>query len=177
MKNLPFIFLAIWMLSSSCSTDNNQELSREEAMLLIKQEAEYPKVVDYDIYCGDPEFARKVLDAGLEAQGLVTVQQTQKLSEVGNPLIRFSETAQPYLMSTPEEDKAINVQKVKLAEEELQEVTGIKMTDDNKSAVAEYTTSYTNVTPFSALVSTDFKEKGNHTAHFSLYDDGWRLEK
>lgn len=46
-------------------------------------------MVDYDIYCGDPEFARKVLDAGLEAQGLVTVQQTQKLSEVGNPLIRF----------------------------------------------------------------------------------------
>lgn len=176
MKNLLFIFSTIWMLSSSCS-NKIQELSREEAMSLIKQDAEYPKVIDFDIYCGDPEFAKKVLDSGLEAQGLVTVQKTQKLSEVGNPLIRFSEKAQPYLMSTPEEDKAVNIQKVKLAEEELQEVTGIKMLNDNKSAIAEYTTSYINVTPFSALVNTNFKETNNHTAHFSLYDDGWRIEK
>jgi hypothetical protein len=175
MKNIPFIFLAIWMLSSSCS-NSKQELSREEAMSLIKKEAKYPKVIDYDIYSGDPEFAKKVLDAGLDAQGLVTVQQTQKLSEVGSPLIQFLEKAQPYLMSTPEEDKAINVQKVKLAEEELQEIIGIKMMDD-KSAVAEYTTSYINVTPFSALINRDFKEKDNHIVHFSLYDDGWRIEK
>ncbi len=41
--------------------------------------------------------------------------------------------------------------------------------DDNKSAIAEYTTSYINVTPFSALVNTDFKEKDYHTARFSLW--------
>lgn len=176
MKNKLIIVLAIWLFSSSCST-NSQELSREEAMSLIIQHAEYPKVIDYEIYCGDPEFAKKVLDAGLEAQGLVTVQQTQKISEMGSPLIQFLEKAQPYLMSTPEEDKSINVQKVKLADEEVQEVTGIKMMDDNKSAIAEYTTSYINITPFSALVNRDFKEKDKHTARFSLYDDGWRVEK
>src|SRR5690606_4854752 len=176
MKSLLFIFLAIGTLSSSCS-NKSQELSREEALSLIKQDTAFPKVIDYEIYCGDPAFAKKVLDAGLEAQGLVIVQRTQKVSEVGNPLIRFSEKAQPYLLPTPDEDKSVNIQKVKLAEEELQEVTGIKMLNDNKSAIAEYTTSYVNVIPFSALVKTDFYEKGNHTAHFSLYDNGWRLEK
>lgn len=176
MKNLLFVFIAIWMLSSSCSS-KSQDLSREEALILIKQDTAFPKVIDYEIYCGDPEFAKKVLDVGLDAQGLVTVQQTKKLSEVGNPLIRFSEKAQPYLLPTPDEDKSVKIQKVKLAEEELQEVTGIKMLNGNKSAIAEYTTSYINVTPFSALVQTDFNEKVNHTALFSLYDDGWRLEK
>ncbi len=78
---------------------------------------------------------------------------------------------------TPERDKSINVQKVKLAEEELKEVTGIKMMDDNKSAVAEYTTTYKNVTPFSSLVNTDFSKEDTHQAYFALYDDGWRLEK
>lgn len=176
MKNILFFFIAIWMFSSSCS-NKSQDLSREEALILIKQEEGYPMVIDYDIFCGDPEFAKNVLDAGLEAQGLVIVQRTQKLSEVGNPLIRFSEKAQPYLLPTSEEDKSVKIQKVKLAEEELQEVTGIKMLNGNKSAIAEYTTSYINVTPFSVLVKTDFNKKVDRTAHFSLYDDGWRLEK
>lgn len=176
MKNILFVFIAIWMFSSSCS-NKSQDLSRKEALILIKQEEGYPKVVDYDIFCGDPEFAKKVLDVGLDALGLVIVQRSQKLSEVGNPLIRFSEKSQPYLLPTPDEDKSVKIQKVKLAEEELLEVTGVKMLNGNKSAIAEYTTSYINVTPFSGLVKTDFNEKVNHTAHFSLYDDGWRLEK
>ncbi|MBF9252253.1 hypothetical protein I2I11_03020 [Pontibacter sp. 172403-2] len=175
MKSISFILIAVWMLSSSCS-NTNKDLSREEAMNLIKQETNYPKIVDYDIFCGDPEFAKKVLDAGLETQGLLTVQRTQKLSDIGKPIIEFSSKAQPYLLPTPEQDKSINVQKVKLAEEELKEVTGIKMMNDGKSAVAEYTTIYKNVTPFSTLVNTDFKKEDTHQANFGLYDDGWRLE-
>lgn len=175
MKNTLFAICAAWVFLSGCS--NNKELSREEAINLIREEMEYPKVIDYDIYCGDPEFAKKVLDAGLETQGLVTVQRTRKLGDVEKPIIQFSSEAQPYLLPTPEKDKSINVQKVKLAEEELQEVTGVKITNDGKSAVAEYTITYKDVTPFSTLVNTNFKEKDTYTANFSLYDDGWRLEK
>ena len=175
MKNVLLALLGVWMLISGCS--EKKDLSREEAMNILKQETAYPKVVDYDIFCGDPEFARKVLDAGLESKGLLTVQRTQKLSEVGKPIIQLSDKAEPYLLPTPEKDKSINVQKVKLAEEELKEVTGIKMMDDNKSAVAEYTTTYKNVTPFSSLVNTDFTKEDTHQAYFALYDDGWRLQK
>ena len=176
MKNVLFALFAVCTLLTACS-DDNKELSREEAMNLLKQETIYPKVVDYDIFCGDPAFAKKVLDAGLEAQGLLTVQHTQKLSEVGKPIIQLSAKAEPYLLPTPEKDKSINIQKVKLAEEQLKEVTAIKMMDDGKSAVAEYTTTYKNVTPFSSSVNTDFSKKNTHQAYFALYDDGWRLEK
>ncbi|MBN9349289.1 MAG: hypothetical protein J0H55_01270 [Chitinophagaceae bacterium] len=176
MKNVLFALFAVCTLLTACS-DDNKELSREEAMNLLKQQTTYPKVVDYDIFCGDPAFAKKVLDAGLETQGLLTVQQTQKLSELGKPIIQLSTKAEPYLLPTPEKDKSINIQKVKLAEEQLKEVTGIKMMDDGKSAVAEYTTIYKNVTPFSSLVNTDFSKEDTHQAYFALYDDGWRLEK
>lgn len=163
-------------LLTACSNDN-KNLSREEATNLLKQQTIYPKVVDYDIFCGDPAFAKKVLDAGLESKGLLTVQRTQKLNEAGKPLIQISDKAEPYLLPTSEKDKSINIQKVKLAEEQLKEVTGIKMMDDGKSAVAEYTTTYKNVTPFSSLVNTDFSKEDTHQAYFALYDDGWRLEK
>lgn len=176
MKNVLFALFAVCTLLTACSNDN-EDLSRDEAMNLLKQQTEYPKVVDYDLFCGDPAFARKVLDAGLEEQGLLTVQHTRKLSEVGTPIIRLLAKSEPYLLPTPEKDKSINIQKVKLAEEELKEVTGIKMMDDNKSAVAEYTTTYKNITPFSSLVNTDFSKEDTHRAYFALYDDGWRLEK
>jgi len=64
-----------------------------------------------------------------------------------------------------------------LAEEQIKEVTSIKMMDDGKSAVAEYTTNYKNITPFSSLVNTDFSKEDTHQVYFALYDDGWRLEK
>lgn len=176
MKNTLLTLFAALILIAGCS-DDKRELNREEAMNLIKQEAKYPKVVDYDIFCGDPEFAKKVLDAGLETQGLLTVQRTQKLGDVGKPIIQLSSKAQPYLLPTPEKDKSSNIQKVKLAEEELKEVTGIKMMEDGKTAIAEYTTTFSNVTPFSELVNTDFKKENTRQATFSLYDDGWRLEK
>lgn len=176
MKNVLFALFAVCTLLTACSNDN-KDFSREQATNLLKQQSTYPKIIDYDIFCGDPAFARKVLDAGLEEQGFLTVQRTQKLSEAGKPIIQLSAKAEPYLLSTPEKDKSINIQKVKLAEEQLKEVTSIKMMDDGKSAVAEYTTTYKNVTPFSSLVNTDFSKEDTHQAYFALYDDGWRLEK
>lgn len=84
MKKLAIILSTAWLLFQSC--DSKQELSREEALSQIKQERKYPGVLDYDIYCGDPKYSSKVLDAGLESEGLVTVQQTQKLVDAGKPL-------------------------------------------------------------------------------------------
>jgi hypothetical protein len=147
MKKL-MIILFIASLISSCTS--KKELSRQEAYTIIKAHMKYPIIIDYDIYCSDPEFAKKAIDAGLEKERLLTVQRTQKLSDVGKPLIQFTSNAQPYLLPTPEKEKAIHVQKVKLADEDLVEVTGIKTTEDGKQAVAEYTTAYKNVNGFSA---------------------------
>ncbi len=173
MKKLTVIILIVGLISG-CSS---KELSREEASRIIKKEMQFPKVVDYDILCGDPVHARKVIGAGLEEKGLVTVQRTQKLKDIGKPLISFTEKAKPYLLPTPEKDKKFEIQKVKIAEEEFVNVTGIQMSEDDKNAIAEYTTAYKNVSDFSALINRDYNKPDTHKAYFALYDDGWRLEK
>jgi len=144
MKKPTIILWIFYLLIAGCTT---QELSREEAFRLLQQKEQYPKVIDYDIYCSDPKYAKKAIDAGLEKEGLVTVQRTQKLADVGKPLVQFTPKAQAYLLATPPKDKAVDVQRVKVADADLVEVTGVKTENDGKNAVVEYTTVYKNITP------------------------------
>lgn len=174
MKKLTFLLSTIALLSAGCST---KELGKEEAMQVIRQQGKYPKAIDYDIYCSDPSHAKKALDAGLEKEGLVSVQRTQKLGDAGKPLIQFTEKAQPYLLATSEKDKSLDVQKVKIADEDLSEVTSVQTENDGKGAVVEYTTAYKNITPFSSLTTINFSGKATRKARFSLSDVGWKLEK
>ena len=174
MKKVTSLFWLTCLLIAGCTS---KELSREEAFQLIQQEQQYPKVVDYDLYCSDPQHARTAVDAGLEEAGIVTVQETQKLADAGKPLIQFTSKAQPYLLSTPEVDKNLNVQKVKLAEEELMEIKNLQIQNGGKGAVAEYTTGYKNLTPFATLNKARLNTRTTHKAYFTLDDNRWRLEK
>lgn len=173
MKKLTAILLSISFFIISCS---KKELSREEAAVLIKKEMKYPKTFDFEINRVDPVQARRVLEAGLEEEGLLTVQRSQKLKDIGKPLIHFTSKAQPFFLSKPNENPE-KVQTVKLADEEFAAITGIKASNDGKSAVVEYITEYKNITPFADLVNHDLTKPETHKAYFSLYDDGWRLEK
>lgn len=173
MKKLLLIILIAGLITG-CSS---KELSREEASRIIKQEMQYPKVVDYDIYCSDPAMLRKVIDAGLEEQGLVTLRRTQKLQDIGKPLIAFTDKAKPHLLPASEKDKKVDIQKVKIADEEFVNVTGIQMSEGGKNAIAEYTTVYKNVNGFSSLTNKNYNQPATHKAYLALYDDGWRLEK
>ncbi|RPD44014.1 hypothetical protein [Paracnuella aquatica] len=148
MKKLTLLISTIALFYASCST---KELSKEEATQVIRQQGKYPKAINYDIYCSDPSHAKKAIDAGLEKEGLVSVQRTQKLGDVGKSLIQFTAKAQSYLLATPEKDKSLDVQKVKIADEDLSEVTSVQTENDGKGAVVEYTTAYKNITPFSPL--------------------------
>jgi hypothetical protein len=175
MKKLTILLPLLYLTIAGCSS--KKELTREEAFRLLQQGKNYPKVIDYDLYCGDPKYAEKVIDAGLETQGFVTVQHTQKLGEVGSPLIHFSDKAKAYLLPTPSSDQSSNIQKVKVAEEDLVEVTGINTGTSGKDAVVQYATTYKNLTPFSVLATTNFKQQATRKANFVLSDDGWHLEK
>jgi hypothetical protein len=175
MKKLTLLFSFFCLLTQACNS--NKELSRDDALKQIKQERNYPKVIDFDIYCSDPMFGRKVLDAGLESAGLVTVQRTQKLADAGKPLVTFTQKAQPYLLPTPEKDKAVHAQKVKLAEEDIIEVTNIRTNKQGNKAVVDYTTTFKNITPFVKLTTDDFTTKKTNKAYFGLGDQGWKLER
>ena len=176
MKKATSIICLACLLIVSCTSKKNV-LSKEDAFQKIQQGKQFPKVIEYDLYCGDPQQAKKVVDAGLETDGLLKVQRTQKLREVGSPLIHLTDKAQAYLLPTPEKDKSSNIQKVKLGEEQLVEVTGITTSESGKDAVVEYTTAYKDLTPFSVLVATDYKQIASRKANFSLDNEGWKLEK
>lgn len=117
-----------------------------------------------------------MIDAGLEDDGLLTVKRTQKLTEVGEPLIIFREKSHPYLITQTEEDRADRIQRVKIADEVIDQVTGIKMLEGGSRAIVEYNISFKNVSPFAKLSKKDLKNSEARKVSFSLYDDGWRIE-
>ncbi|WP_374163817.1 hypothetical protein [Arcticibacter sp. MXS-1] len=171
MKKILTCLLPIFLIVS-CSSE---KLDREKALKLLKENHQ-SQPATYNIFVSDPTYAKRMLDAGLESDGLLTVQRTQNLSDAGKPLITFTEKGKTYLVPQTEEDKKYNIQRVKIADEAIEEVTGIQMLDGDKKAVVEYTTSYTNVTPFARLSKKKLDEKESHKADFVLYDDGWREE-
>lgn len=169
MKTLYFSLLAAFLFTS-CS---RLTLNREEAAKVIRSQFNYPKVFEYDIYTADPATARKLLDAGLEAEGLVTIDKTQKLQDVGQPLIHFTEKAKPYLIRTADS----KVQVVKIADVDLGEITGIQLMEEQKYANVEYIVAYTNISPFAKLINRDLSEKKTSQATLSYFDTGWKYDK
>jgi len=162
------------ILLTACSSN---ELDRAKALQLIREKKIYPKIITYEVYTADPIYARRAMEAGLENFGMLTVQRTQKLMDIGKPLISFTDKANPYLLNTSEEDRKSAIQLVKIADQQLEDVTGLQLLEDEKHAVVEYQTSYKNITPFSVLSTLKLNQKESHKAYFSLYDDGWRLEE
>ncbi len=171
-KSLLIFFVAI--IITGCGS---KQLDKQVAFDVIKKSLNYPRVLDYDIYCSDPQYARKIEEAGLDKQSLATVLQTQKLSEAGKPLIQFSPKAQAYLLPTPEKDKALGIQKVKLAEEDIVEITSIVDDKSSNTKMVEYRTAYKSVTPFAALVNQEFTATKSHKAYLSIQDGSWQIEK
>ena len=172
MKNTLNLLIAL-LLFGSCSSN---DLDREKAFKLLQEEKTYPKVIDEEIYTGDPTHAKKVLDAGLEESGFVTIQRTRKIMDIGKPIISFTDKAKPYVLPQTSEDKKSAVWRVKIADEVLEEITGVQMLEGGKKATVEYRTAYKNITPFSKLIKYSLIEKNSQKARFSFYDDGWRID-
>lgn len=164
-----FVTIGLQMVMVSCGP---KELSRADAERIIRKELQFPRVVDYSVFCTELDQARIAFNSTLDEDGLLTVSQ-----DIRNPMIVFTEKAKPYLLPTPEADQAMHIQKVKLADEDLVEVTGIQTRSDGKTAVVEFTTTLTNFTPLNALLSRKLKETNAiNKVSFALYDDGWRIE-
>lgn len=171
MKTVSVFGIAIFLLASCSQT----KLEKEEAASVIRAAKNYPKVYEYEINMTDPASAKKLLDAGLEGEGWVTVDKTQKLKDAGQPIVHFTEKAKPYLIRIDE--KYDNVQVVKVADIDLAEVTGIQLQEDSKSATVEYTVAYKNITPFAKLMKRNLSEKETQRTNLSYFDTGWKLDK
>lgn len=123
----------------------------------------------------DPESVRRLLNAGLENEGMVTIDRTQKLKDIGKPIVHFTDKAKPYLVRVDE--KYNNVEVVKVADTDLGEITGIQLQEDKKSATVEYIVVYKNITPFAKLIQRDLSRPETKQASLSYFDTGWKLDK
>jgi len=156
---------------------SGKKLSRDQALTLIKQAYHYPEVWDYEIFTADPDQVSKMTAAGLEEQGFVTINHHPRLLDMGKPLIQLTTKASPYVLPAEKNDNDSKIVRVKAGEVDFVEVTGIKLLSSGKSAIVEYSTIYKNLTPFSGLLGATANKQKLQKAYFSLFDDGWRVEK
>ncbi|WP_018613157.1 hypothetical protein [Segetibacter koreensis] len=65
MKRSTIFLIVISLLIVSCGS---KKLSREDALRLVREGKQYPKIIDFDIFCSDPLDAKKVCMQGLKQQ-------------------------------------------------------------------------------------------------------------
>lgn len=169
--------LCVLLFAGSLAVACNSQLTKEDALPVIRRAYSYPQVLDHEIHCADPTNATQVVAAGLEGNGMVMVKKPGQLP-ANSPLITFTSDAIPYLMPATPAEKTQQIQKVKLADIELDDVTQVITNSDGKTAVVEFATSYKNKTPFIALAEgKDFNKKEQHKALLIKQKDGWHVEK
>lgn len=170
MKTTVKILIYVSLILLGCTKKNLDEKTASE---LIIKEYQYPRAVSYDVFCGDPAHARKIIEAGLEEKGLVKVDLKKRIIDSDKPFIHFTESAKPYLMQTPEEDKKHKIQKIKIAEENFDGITNILGTSSDKLIIVEYT--ITRKLNAFAPLWPDLQNKKKSKAYFVLSDKGWKL--
>lgn len=156
---------------------NTNTLDRQTATDLIKKEYQYPTVLDHSVFCNDPGHLQKVLKTNLEEQGLVILRRTRKLMDFDSPLITFTDAAKPYFLPVSSQEKEIQVQNVKIADEDFLEITDLIISKNRKKAVVAYTTVYKNLTPMAALLRKALPSEVERKAYFALTDKGWKVVK
>lgn len=174
MKKLFFFSgIAVGVIVSSCGS---KKLNQEEVARIFQEEKVYPKVMEYRVFCGNNETAEEMHDKGLDEQGLVTVKLNHTIEDVGMPLISFTEKAKPYLVETESINKAIDMQKVKLADEYFHAVTDITTNAKGDRAEVVFTTSVRNKTPFMVLSQENKDSIQSRMTYFSMTKDGWKWD-
>lgn len=158
-----FAIVGVFLLFTACT---QKELDKETALKILQEQEGYPKTIDIEIYIADPAEAKRLIDAGLEKDGYVKIAHTQKLIDVGQPIITFTEKAKPYLIPQTEEDRKSNIQRVRVAEKVIDEILKVELANDGKSAVVEYKSLLTDNTPFYG--TSRIERNGNRIQLFKI---------
>ncbi|MDA9554655.1 hypothetical protein N9R54_00335 [Pelobium sp.] len=173
MKNLCYLFISI-LLFTACGS---KDLDKETALKLLQEQKDYPKKIETDIYIADPVDATKLFKSDLEKEGYVKIAHTQKLADVGEPIITFTDKAEPYLIPQTAKDRKNNIQRVKVAEEFIEEIVDVKMDEDGNSALVEYKSLLKGKTPFYVVSGIDEKNGDNGKAALLMVGNSWLIKK
>lgn len=167
MKGILFVLLTS-IFFSGCR-DN---INHEKFMSIIQKEMNFPKIVELELFCNDLAYAQKLLKTDLEIGGWIIVQKKQKQKDFNEPLISFTDKAIPFLLPRSEMEKKIGIQRVKIAEENIDKIIDIRYDNESNSIVVEYTTIYENTTPFASLSNLKELYKKTRKSHF-VYLNGY----
>ncbi|KVV16212.1 hypothetical protein [Flavobacterium sp. TAB 87] len=170
MKNSLLIVLSVSFLWMGCT---EKKLDQKTAQEMIVSELQFPIIGDYDIFCNDPQHAKRLIDLGLEKQGLVTVKRTRKILDP-NPLLFFTDKAALFLLETSSKDKSSSIQKVKVWEERFGQISSVITNTTKNVTIFDYTVVREN-TVFAVLYGRDLKKEMQCTAYFYLSENGWEI--
>ncbi|MEJ1241004.1 hypothetical protein WBG78_22850 [Chryseolinea sp. T2] len=166
VKTLVFLVGAAMLVSCS-------DLDNDRVEELLTAESVYPRTVDIRVYCNDQTTAREVVDNNLSRHGYVTAQFVHTPEDIGKPLITFTEQAKPFLLETNDTLRAIDVQRVKVADETFRHVRNIEINPKGDKAVVDYTTELVNRTPFIVLYRQNVAGDQLRRTFFTKKNDRW----
>jgi hypothetical protein len=176
MKKISLLFAVVicfFALVKCESQKDKNALTHERAIELLTNANAYPKIVEYRIFCGGTETAQKVRNSDLEEQGLVSVQLSHTPADIGKPLVTFTEKAKPYLLVTSDTARSLDIQKVKLADENINDVKEISVSADGKKALVDFTVSMENLTPFIVLLEREMEKIQSRQTYFTFSNNAW----
>lgn len=87
---------------------------------------------------------------------------------MGKTLITFTKNAKPFLIPQTDKDIKNNIQRVRVAEEFIEEIVNVKMEDNSQSALVEYKSLLKGKTPFfvfSGLIENSSKKSNLKLDH------------
>lgn len=87
-----------------------------------------------------------------------------------------TEKGKPYVLKEEVAPASYSIYTVKTFEWKVNEITGIKLISGGQQAVVDFSMSRENLTPFGDAMSKA-GEIINFQAFFTLFDDGWRIER
>jgi hypothetical protein len=174
MNKQTFILYILIIVMISCGSEKLEESQVEQ---LLKQANAYPLLVEHRLFCNDTETAKRVHKKGLAELGLVTANLAHTLNDIGKPLISFTEKAKPYLLTTSDTLKSIDVQKVKIGEEQFHEVVQIQYSANRDRALVTYTTTVEDITPFARMLEKTMEGEQVRETSFTRTDRGWEWDK
>lgn len=189
LNNLNYTYvLAACLFIVACSESGSAELSRDSAAVLITNNLSLPKTLSAKLkktyvketkivqphtpglcaYKSYPPAEKDLLQ--MVANGVIELSERQviqnkcahtfvdvKLTQQGSEF-KISETNQEYTLRT--------------AEVVFDQVTGIRSSEADTTAIAEYAVKIDNLTPF-FVTEPQISKQG--TKYFAKYDDGWRI--
>lgn len=171
MKSLVRILPLLSLLLICC---HNNKLDSKTAESMIVKKYQFPKEIDFEVFCNDPVHAKRMLDSRLEKKGFVEIMKVKGFKNSDKSLIEFTELSKPFLLETTLEDREYKIQKVKIGMKSFDKIIQITSeTSCKKMAVAEYIVK-NDKNEFGVLwpgLPNEKKEK----AYFILSDDGWKI--